>query len=105
MVMVLGLLGNVFHEADALGEERFARAFSLVEHGMHRVEVFRRLGKPEYKADGFYLGSREGFEAEYAAAAASPSDYYYVWYRSSDAVFTIGFSNDDIVTFKAAGRK
>jgi hypothetical protein len=105
MVMVLGLLGNVFNQADVLSDERFVTAFSLVDHGMHRVEVFRRLGRPGYKSDGFYLGSREDFPTEYAAAAASPSNHYYVWYRNSDEIFTVGFSKDDIVTFKAAGRK
>ncbi len=86
------------------GEDRkFYATFDSIAVGVPEAHVLAQLGPPADLGKAFHLGQREGFEAEYRAAAASRSSRYLFWHRDVDVVCAIGLDQSDRVAYKACG--
>ncbi|MBN2579581.1 MAG: hypothetical protein JXB10_11375 [Pirellulales bacterium] len=81
----------------------FHWSFTKIQPGMLESQVVAALGTPCSKSAEFRLGQREGFEKEYARAAASGSAYYLLWEKGMDVVYAVGFDKNGRVTMTAAG--
>jgi hypothetical protein len=90
----LGLV-NIWTDPDYKALRKFEKAFGQIAIGMERDEIERRLGPPDHIGDEFRLGQREGSEDAYQRAAESDAQYYLIWHRWVDMVFTIGFNAED----------
>lgn len=81
----------------------FHGRFKSVNAGMSRAEVITLLGEADEKSNSFRLGQYEAFEHEYERAKRSNSEYYLVWHRGIDVVYTVGFDAEDEATITAVG--
>ncbi len=100
VAVLLSVVGALVSGGKLSGEKEFAGTFARVTVGMPRDEILQMLGEPDGQTAELYLGKRKGFEAAYQAAAASASNYFLVWRRES--VYSIGFTRQDRVAFKAS---
>ena len=84
-------------------DRAFYRSVDALPLGMDERDVIARLGPAQEAGREFRLGQREGFEAEYKAAAASRSQRYLFWNRSVDVVCAVGLDAQDRVAYRACG--
>jgi hypothetical protein len=101
----LGLALAVALMAGCWGAEdrAFYRAVGSLSLGTAERDVVGRLGPPSDTGTEFRLGQREGFEAEYKAAAESGSRRYLFWNRSIDVVCAVGLDAQDRVAYRGRG--
>lgn len=81
----------------------FHSSFKKLQVGMSEEQVVAALGAADKRSAVFQLGQSGGFEKEYARAAASGSNYYLLWSKGIDVVYTVRFDKDGRVTMKAVG--
>jgi len=107
IVVFAALLGlatlYVRNMPDVIEVAEFDEKFKLVQIGASEAKVLSILGNPDAKEKQFRLGQKEGFEDAYARAKASDSDYYLLWFRGIDVVFTVGINNKSQVSAKESG--
>ena len=88
----------------ALGFDReFHARFANVRLGMSEAAVLRLLGSPVEESGRFYLGQRDGFEAEYARAAASGAKRFLIWRNGVDVVYAVGLNESGAVVVASYG--
>ncbi len=81
----------------------FGERFASVQIGDTEAKVISLLGQPDAKEVEFRLGQKQGFENVYARAKASDSDFYLIWFKGIDVVFTIGINKNNGVRVRAYG--
>jgi hypothetical protein len=81
----------------------FEEKFESVQIGDPEAKALSILGEPALKEKEFRLGQMEGFEDAYARAKASDSEYYLLWLKGIDVVFSVGINNEGKVSAKGAG--
>jgi hypothetical protein len=84
-------------------DRAFYRTVDALALGMAESAVIGQLGSPQATGAEFRLGQREGFEAEYKAAAESGSRRYLFWNRSVDVVCAVGLDAQNRVAYRACG--
>lgn len=84
-------------------DREFHTSFAKVQLGMSETDVVRLLGSPLEESDQFYLGQREGFEAEYARAAASGAKRFLIWRNGVDVVYAVGLNDSGAVVVASYG--
>jgi hypothetical protein len=84
-------------------EARLVRAVEGLEVGTPEDQVLKRLSQPSDSGTKFYLGQVDGFEAEYRAAAESPSVRYLFWRGGIDVVCAVGFDRHKRLSYRACG--
>lgn len=94
------LLPNVF---TTRADREFDERFGTLGRGMTEREVIALLGEPLERTTAFRLAQPQGFEREYAAAAASGCRYYLLWRRELHVVYAVGFTADRRVFYRVHG--
>ena len=104
---ILVLIGTIYLtvqiDPNVRQVDTFVEKFKKIQHGDPESKVITILGKPETKESEFRLGQKEGFEESYERAKSSDSQYYLLWHRGIDVVFTIGINNKGLVSVKEHG--
>ena len=104
LAVAVGILGVRSIGDRALGFNReFDTSFAKVRLGMSEADVLQLLGTPLEESDQFYLGQREGFEAEYARAAASGAKRFLIWRNGVDVVYAVGLDDSGAVVVASYG--
>jgi len=99
-----GILGVRSIGDRILGFDReFHARFAKVQTGMSEAEVLRLLGSPLKESDQFHLGQREGFEEEYARAAASGAKRFLIWRNGVDVFYAVGLNDSGGVVVASHG--
>lgn len=81
----------------------FYESFQAIEPGMDESRVIELLGDPHERSAEFRLAQYEGYEDEYARAAASGSAQHLRWHKGIDVVYAVGIDKDGKVAMKAVG--
>lgn len=84
-------------------DREFHARFAKVQLGMSEVDLLQLLGRPLEESDKFYLGQREGFEAEYARAAESGAKRFLIWRNGVDVVYAVGLNDSGAVVVASYG--
>jgi len=99
-----GILGVRSIGDRILGFDReFHSSFAKVQLGMSEADVLRLLGSPLEESNQFHLGQREGFEEEYARAAASGAKRFLIWRNGVDVVYAVGLNDGGSVVVASYG--
>jgi hypothetical protein len=104
LVVFFGLFVWVVRYSASENEiSEFKKKFDLVQIGDSEQKVLSVLGAPDSREIEFRIGQEIGFEEAYAKAKASDSEYYLIWNRGIDCVFTIGINSKGLVSLKELG--
>lgn len=104
VAIAVGILAPLIERLPSEKElSEFQKKYALVELGDREDEVLATLGEPIAKETDFRLGQRKGFENAYERAEASDSEYYLLWYKGIDVVFTVGINKQGNVSVKEYG--
>lgn len=104
LATTVGILGARRIGDRILGfDQEFHTAFKNVRLGMSEADVLRLLGSPLEESERFYLGQREGFEAEYGRAAASGAKRFLIWRNGVDMVYAVGLNDSGAVVVASYG--
>ena len=82
---------------------QFGEKFERIQIGDKETKAISFLGKPDAKEKKFRLGQEIGFEDAYARAEASNSEYYLLWFRGIDVVFSLGINSKGEICVKELG--
>jgi hypothetical protein len=84
-------------------DQRVVRGYHAIEFNMPRDQVVKLMRSEGRQSDRFYLGQRDGYEFEYAAAEKIGAAYFLSWITGIDHVFTVGFDKNNKAIFKSHG--
>lgn len=102
--ILFGLFALFAYNLPELKEVReFKKSFDLVQTGDSESKVISILGKPDSKENKFRIGQKKDFEEAYSRAEVSNSQYYLLWFKGIDIVFTVGINTKGQVSIKESG--
>ena len=99
----VALLLVVRNLPDVKEVNEFETKFVQINIGDTEKKVLSILGSPDKKLEEFHLGQVEGFEEVYAKANKTNSEYYLIWHKGIDYVFTVGVKNGAITIRESGG--
>lgn len=105
--MLLGVIYSFIFVIDRIvtssDDLEFREKFSEIRIGIPESEVLNLLGEPDTQSQGFYLGQKEGYESSYERAADCKAEYFLVWQKEIDLVYSVGISLDKRVVIAEKG--